>query len=702
MGCQLNEYMEKAFAFEENGYVDEALQLCEKCLKAFPEYEDEIAFEIAKMNYRNGNLEIALLQFLELYNQTEDISIIDLVLDAYYYSNAEKYNMLYHENWKEIEHYPYYFGEKKESDKIRFCPLLVGKSAVYYYDNLEKGIKSVAQPEIKKDKLRDLVCAAADLLRIEEILLIEKLTRKSCPFMDNENAFLLVYQEETWELFLQLVDISELSVLDRIVLFDSMEKLEEALVYGEADFPAFLISNNVEKIDSLVMGAYQKNNQKCLEYEEKVCKYYDDNAEMVLKHIEDGRPKILFFTSRYTTALQYHTRDCMEAAERMGIHTKLMIEPNRMQLGLSYIIALRFLAEFKPDIVFVIDHFRFEYKYFIKLKSLVCIGWVQDPMDSIMDLDSPGKLGPRDIVMTHYTTWRDFQELGYDKRRVIEAPIPADSHIYKKYELTESEKVKYSCDICLVCHAADVEGYIEKELEVFPDRYQSSLYEVYKGYQKYVFLTGNLFEKENDFIIFLKEALWQHYAIRFPEKVLNETARKMFLFYNEVMFRQSLVDWLIEAGYENIKLWGNGWINDSKYAKYAMGAAENGETLSKIYQASKIVVGNNCHSTSAARAWESMLSGAFYMSNFVPPEEDFVDIRKIMKVEEELVMFHGKKDFLNKVEYYLTHEEERERMAEIGHKAALERMTYDILMKRVIKELPERLKLLEQGEKTDG
>ena len=100
-------------------------------------------------------------------------------------------------------------------------------------------------------------------------------------------------------------------------------------------------------------------------------------------------------------------------------------------------------------------------------------------------------------------------------------------------------------------------------------------------------------------------------------------------------------------------------------------------------------------STAAARAWESMLSGAFYMSNYIPPEEDCIDIRMIMKADEEVVMFYDKQDFLNKVEYYLSHEEERNRMAPIGQKVALERMTYDSLMKKVLKEVPERLKMLE-------
>ena len=93
-----------------------------------------------------------------------------------------------------------------------------------------------------------------------------------------------------------------------------------------------------------------------------------------------------------------------------------------------------------------------------------------------------------------------------------------------------------------------------------------------------------------------------------------------------------------------------------------------------------------------------MLSGAFYLSNYIPPEDDITDIRKIVKENEELIMFYDKEDLLRKVDYYLNHEEERKRMAEIGRKAALERMTFDKLMEKVIEEIP---KIIEKREKKE-
>ncbi len=688
----LNQYMEKAFAFEESGYVEEAVQLCLKCVQAFPEYENEILFEIAKMNYRNGKAEEALRQFLTLYELTGDHDIINLVIDAYYYN--QEYAMRYHENCSLLENYPYFFGDKKlkKIEQIRFYPLFTGENQIYYFDKIKQEIKTILRLPVNEEKLRDCICLAEGLLYIDDILVIEKHTRKMNPLFDNENSLLLVYQEETWELFLQLADILKIALCDRIFLFDSLEELKKVLTFGQLPFPELLISNDYEKLKQIITDTSEKQRQIHMDYMEELCRYYKDNDQNIIRHIEEGKPNILFITSRYTTALQYHIRDCKEAAERLGMDTALLIEPNRFEQGVSLKTVLQTLMELKPDIVFLIDHFRFEYDIFLKLEQVIFIAWIQDFLPNIMNVHTPEKLGSRDIVLNHFITWKDFQKIGYDTRRVIDAPVPADANIYKKYELTVSEKEKYSCDICFVCHAADVDGYLKKLVENFPEEYQNMMYEIYYGYKKYVFLSGNLFETKYECKEFIKGALWQNYSIKISEEMLNDLANEMYLKFNEVLYRQALVEWLLEAGYDNIKLWGNGWVSSSKYAKYAMGPAENGKTLSKIYQSSKIVVGNNCLATGAARAWESMLSGAFYMSNYIPEEEDAADIRKIMKENEELVIYHGKEDFLNKIEYYLTHNEERQRMAEIGHKAALERMTYDIMMKRVIMELPEKLK----------
>lgn len=77
------------------------------------------------------------------------------------------------------------------------------------------------------------------------------------------------------------------------------------------------------------------------------------------------------------------------------------------------------------------------------------------------------------------------------------------------------------------------------------------------------------------------------------------------------------------------------------------------------------------------------------MSNFIPTDADVTDIRKILTLGEDVVCFRNREDLLDKVDYYLSHEEERQIMIERGRKIALEKMTFRGLMERVLDKLAE-------------
>ena len=344
----------------------------------------------------------------------------------------------------------------------------------------------------------------------------------------------------------------------------------------------------------------------------------------------------------------------------------------------------RAVAEFKPDAVFLVDHFRFEHNPALYPKEMLSIIWAQDPLPFVMNTSTPQKLSNRDFIMNHFITWKSFFNVGYKNEQIIEAPIPADSHIYRPYELTDEEREQYEADICLVCHAADVDGKIQEMSCRFDEKSRHMIIALYKEYRRLAYEKTVIYYSEEEFKTYIDRFFKTQYHLNVADNIKGALANHMRMWFNQAVFRQVIVDWLIDAKITNIKLWGNGWTKYEKYKKYAMGPAENGEILSKIYQASKIVLGNNCLTTSAARAWESMLSGAFYISNYIPPESDITDIHKIIKGNKDIIMFYNRKDLIKKVRYYLKHDDERREMARRGREVALQKMTYDALMKRVI------------------
>ena len=57
------QYLDKMLAFEEAGYVDEALKLSDKILETFKSDQAEILFEVAKMKFRNGLVDSGVSAF---------------------------------------------------------------------------------------------------------------------------------------------------------------------------------------------------------------------------------------------------------------------------------------------------------------------------------------------------------------------------------------------------------------------------------------------------------------------------------------------------------------------------------------------------------------------------------------------------------------------------------------------------------------
>lgn len=630
----------------------------------------------------------ALVNLINNYNNTNSEEILEEILECYHTSRSiqNQENML--QNQILLRKYPYYFGIDIEE-----CPevKVVWKdeaSLVYFSDGsfyTRKDNGHLTDECMKKDRPMFL-----NEVNVKAIVRYVEYFQKA-KILDKEKRYFYLYLDEL--LFASLLQgeiIREILLDEHIIIIVGIKALKDFFMDNQMLLPNVLfglqneivllnkILEEVDKIKSNRLSYYHKRNQV----------YYDENKEEILFNIKEGKPKVLFITSRHTTALQYHTRDMALAANKLGIKTKVIIEKSNIHYG-AHLDSVYEIYKLKPDIIFLIDHFRFEAKVIIP-KNVFLMTWIQDPIYFVMDPMTPHKLEFRDIVLNHFFTWKTFEQIGYNKERLIDAPVPSNHDIYKPYNLTTEEIKRYGCDICILCHASDLDAIIERLLDMVCIRDSEDelfIKNIIIEYTEKAYAEGVFYYSKEEFmsatlVYYESKGLYIN-----NEQLMNIIVEYIYTFVNNCVFRQTLVDWIIDAGYKNIKLWGSGWENVEKYKEFAMGKAENGETLSKIYQAAKIVIGNNIMTTAATRVWESMLSGSFYMSNYIPEEHDVTDIRKILKVDEEFIMFYNKQDLLNKIEYYLTHEEERVKMAKIGREKALEKMTFEVLMKKTMKEI---------------
>ena len=95
--------------------------------------------------------------------------------------------------------------------------------------------------------------------------------------------------------------------------------------------------------------------------------------------------------------------------------------------------------------------------------------------------------------------------------------------------------------------------------------------------------------------------------------------------------------------------------------------------MPKVFAASKINLNftiPNIKSGLPLRIWDVLGSGGFLMTNFQ------AEIPYYFKNKEDLVCFESTEELTELCGYYLTHEEERRRIAENGYRKVLAHHTY--------------------------
>ena len=672
--------------FLSAGYINEALKMIGALEQAFPDKRIELSNLKAHILFNNGKKHDALMKWVEMLDEFGNDEAFAALVENFLRPNQKTNEEKYKKNYERVSEYDKCFGQINKEPK--WYVIEQNDNLIIALNEQERGIHTDKLIEYDYGKFENKPIFLEGAVFSEPINRIKELTHMPGITNGKDNGIVAAFTEWEWDCFMQIADLNEMLDDERLVLVIGEDAVKEC--YKDVTMPdphqAFSLSGRELRFFQLKEDVVyerieegklrQKNNEK----------EYADNKEERKRRIRDKKPRILFWTSRFTTVIQYHAKNAMKAAENLGCECFFLIEPDNIR-WITNLEIYRVVEKFKPDVFFLIDHFRFESSEVIP-KGILCVTWIQDPMEHIMDQNVCSKLAKNDIILNHLISY-DYLKRLYEGR-LIDAAVPANQDIYKPYDLTEDEKNRYGSDICIVCHASDLDKWLKNFLAKIrmEDKYKEVIKSAVIEYKNNAY-KGKFYYSEEQFLNMINDTLDKEGAILNPEGA-KDIAGELFKWFNQRVFRHCIVDWIIDAGFENIKLWGNGWKDEPKYSKYAMGSAENGEVLSKVYQASKIVVGNNIMTTAAARAWESMLSGAFYISNYIPEEYDWSDIRKIMP-EGSFEIYHDRDELIDKLHYYLEHEDERKKMAEIGRQEALKRMTFEVLMKKVLDVLPEYL-----------
>lgn len=289
------------------------------------------------------------------------------------------------------------------------------------------------------------------------------------------------------------------------------------------------------------------------------------------------------------------------------------------------------------------------------------------------------------------------------RRKVIAAPfVPLENSCER--ELTVNEKEKFSSDIVVITYKKRIgDGNFKYMPAINEDNTYSKdimhllglLYRVlYEEMLEQEHMITDTEWIERLLIHYFDQTnIWQY--VRNKDMFLERWKRLIFYVANVQIYGNLIVDWLVEKDY-NLKLWG-GW-EEKKYRKYSMGYLRDGST--DMYYAnkmSKIGVNSNPFGAIHRRTFSIMDGGAMCLSAAADTVENdakfnFSHYSHFFENEKSIVMFHNKKELLNYVDYYLTHEEERQKVALTGKKIVAEqKLDYVNVVNKAFEELLNRI-----------
>ena len=243
----------------------------------------------------------------------------------------------------------------------------------------------------------------------------------------------------------------------------------------------------------------------------------------------------------------------------------------------------------------------------------------------------------------------------------------------------------------------DIALVLRGELDYYPDysninimwnisHPKSTPIEEYEKYD-YVFIASEKYaDKIKDKVNTNVHALLQctDPDVFYPERNMDISDEILFVGVTRGVYRKIIKD-ILKTDYD-VSIYGMGWEEfiDEKYVKdYFI----PNEELHKYYSSCKILLNDHWDDMidedfPSNRLFDALSCGTFVISDKIPSANSLF--------EGSIVTYNDENDLKEKINYYLTHEDERIKIAKKGQKIVLENHTFDHRIKKILSVLKEK------------
>lgn len=368
-------------------------------------------------------------------------------------------------------------------------------------------------------------------------------------------------------------------------------------------------------IDSILADTHVGQTHRLAQLNQKLELIYAGATTDVLagKYRSSQPLKILGFTSRYTTFLQYSMRDWLAAFERLGHSTRLVIESADHEAPNNLAIADA-CAQFQPDLVVMIDHFRAETSG-VPPQVPVAM-WVQDALPNLFTAKAGAAQSERDYALG-FAKLKMVEEFGYPAQRYMPAVVALNEQRFEPRTLSAAERATFGCEVSFVSHAstpadAMLSGELKRLNSAQANRLLGRIFDELRS-----IYDGGGMVTEPIVIRRIAERAMLETSTTLPDEQMPALMDLFTQRINNALFRHQSLCWLAETGV-NLHLYGRGWENHPTLHRFARGVADNVNQLATIYQASKISLQVTPHGAVHQRTFEALAAGGFVLMRYCP------------------------------------------------------------------------------------
>jgi hypothetical protein len=445
-----------------------------------------------------------------------------------------------------------------------------------------------------------------------------------------------------------------------------------------------------------------KTDRLCFQYLTEMTRYYDQSFGLRLaKKIQEkslSSLKIMALTSRYTSFLQYGTRDWVQGFEALGCQVSIVIEPNDY-FQQTQEFTIKRIYHFLPDIIISIDGLRDQFVP----ANVPFYSWIQDDLPRLANPKLP-RLTNYDFVSLLGSGWLPLfiKRAFYQSHKLSVLPLGFNPGIYYPIVLKEKD-----IDVLYISHLIDPELTLQPYRELrLPNKKtdqelnwlqqngnEESLHAAMKILCNWIdaasmdqllpifddvhargqWLKTLLTDIDDTMLVLLSE--FEGNRARIGNDILSQLKiRPMRLLANANI---------------SFSVYGNNWHYFPEFVRQSAGVAANGEELNYLQNRAKICINNSAQISFHMRALEIMASGAFMLSRRIPKQHDIMNICELFNESTEVVLF-DEYNLVDVVRYYLARPELRDQIAQAALAKLEVEHTYQHRAWQVLQEIQAR------------